>query len=106
MNPPGWNVYVMECERGGKIGISRNLPGRLLQLGYETAKAKRVVRSWHRPDDAKDVEATALALMGATETLYNSEHFDAPPEKLIRKVEEAIGLVDAGRGLLSFRRNR
>lgn len=94
----------MECERGSKVGITRSLQNRLMNLGHERVKAKRVVMTWHRPDDARDVEMTACALMGSREPLNGQEHFDVPADLMVAKVEAAIEMVDRGKGWLSYRR--
>ncbi len=83
-------VYVCATKYGTKIGTTADVERRRKSLSRA-----RVVKAWHRPDDARTVENTALKLMAAA-PVVGHECFDVPEADAVAIVEKAIEMADAG----------
>lgn len=83
-------VYVCATRDGTKIGVSSNV-----EIRRKGLRQARIVKSWHRPNDARTVENTALRLVGAAPVL-GVEWFDIPEADAVAVVECAIEMADAG----------
>jgi len=100
--PKAAYVYVARDGAGiYKIGATCNPERRALDLGYGDSWVTRpvtIVAKWHRPNDARAVEQTALRLMEA-EPVRGLEWFSVDSAIVLETVAMAIVLVDNGRRL-------
>ena len=84
------HVYVCTTDQGVKIGASTNVVERLRQFPNAT-----LVKSWHIPDIAEDVERTALNAMRVS-PMHGREFFNIPVDMALATVEMAIASCRAG----------
>jgi hypothetical protein len=99
IRPYSWctHVYVAAGFYGHKIGISKQPPIRAVQAGHDIGHPAWLIRAWHRPTDARDVEATAhhlIAPFRARERRF--EWFTVNEATAIATVEQAIAMVERG----------
>jgi hypothetical protein len=93
-------VYVIRGTRHGhKVGIAVDPQKRLGFLRCDGAL--EVVKTWHRPDDARAVEYHVRQLLEPLRSGSSFEWFDAPIDALIAAVETAIEMVECGRAFQS-----
>jgi hypothetical protein len=86
-------VYVISGPGRHKVGIAANVEHRLRE--HKSVGARAVVKTWHRPKDARKVEYTVRELLKEHRAL-GFEWFTCPIERVIDAVESAIELVEAG----------
>lgn len=93
------HVYVAVgspcARRGSKVGIAANMENRLKDL-RQTDKRIRIVKTWHRPDDARFVEYTVRREFYGKH-FYGYEWFTVPAKVLVDAVERAIVTVAEGK---------
>jgi hypothetical protein len=93
-------VYVMRgAKQAHKVGIAVNPQKRLSEL--RGAGAIEVVKTWHRPKDARAVEYHVRQILEPLRSGPSFEWFDAPVDALIIAVETAIQMVECGKAIQS-----
>ena len=91
------NVYVARGKYGHKIGMAGKVPARLRFVKREHGSGAELVRSWHRPNDARDVEHAAHQVLDRWRHWHGGrEWFRVSEIVAVNAVEHAITLVEAG----------
>lgn len=88
-------VYVGDAVEWVKIGIAANVKRRAKELHYYGVK--RIVRTWHRPDDCRQVEFQVRWLLRDKKApTRGQECFSVTPDEAVAIVEQAISDVEMG----------
>jgi hypothetical protein len=93
---PPTHVYVCVAPRGQvKIGASVDPNVRIKSIDGFFGYPLVLVKFWHRPDDALDVETTTKKLLRKYRIMPHEEWFSCCVEQAVEAVEGAIHLLDA-----------
>jgi hypothetical protein len=89
-------VYVVAGCGKTKVGITWSVNRRFKRL--RTDGAETICAVWHRPLDAQQVEAVALALLfnGERPAGPKSEWFRITPTEAVKTVDRAIRIIESG----------